>query len=204
MIIPPGFASVAIPIRHTSLARSAIVTFGVDSTNWPGDYVDMCDRIAADFDSVWSVTMDTEVSLGPVQAAIGQDGSENLSVEGTFTWTGDNASASLPPNSNLLIRKITTRGGRRGRGRLFIPWLLGEGSVDDVGLIAGATVTANQGRANDWLDAMNLDPGATPMVVLHSPSAEDVENPTATGAPNVVTSLVVDSLIGSQRRRLGR
>lgn len=204
MIIPPGYAGISIPMSHSGLARAAYITFGVDSSNWPGDYVDMCDRIAADFETNWAAAIDSECTVGPVQAAVGQDGSENLAVQGTYSFLGTDSTEGVSPNTACLIKKITTRGGRRGRGRLFLPWVLADTGVDEIGRIAGATLAATQAIADAWLADMATDPGATPMYVLHSPSAEDVENPTATGDPNLVTSLVVDQTVGSQRRRLGR
>lgn len=204
MIIPPGFASISIPFKHTDLARSAFVTFGVESTNWPGDYVDMCNRIAADFETQWKSSIDTSVTVGPVEASVGQDGSENLSVVGTYSFVGTSSGERASANTALLLRKLTTRGGRRGRGRMFLPWVLADTSVSEIGRIDTPTVTAYQTKATAWLTAMALDPGSTPMVVLHSPSADDVSNPTPTGAPNEVTSLSVDATIGVQRRRLGR
>ena len=53
-----------------------------------------------------------------------------------------------------------------------------------------------QTLANSFLAA--LTSGGVPMVILHNPGK------TVPGAPNTVTSLSVDRLIATQRRRLGR
>lgn len=198
MIIPPGFASITVPIRHSALPRAAAVTFGVDSSNWPGDYVDMCDRIGADFDSALSAGFDSQVSMGPVRASVGQDGGENLSVEGTYTWSGDAAGERQSAQIALLVKKLTARGGRRGRGRMYFPWMLSETGVDETGRLGAGVAASYQSLMNNWRVAALIDPGSTPLYLLHSAGAS------AAGNPDEITALLVDPVTGTQRRRVGR
>jgi len=85
---------------------------------------------------------------------------------------------------------------------MFLPWAMDEGSVDEAGIITPAAVTPIQTAMN--LFRTNLSSGGNPMVLLHEPSAPGTAHPSTPGAPNVVTSMIVDPLISTQRRRLGR
>lgn len=205
-IIPPGYGQVTIPISHGSVARDAAIVFGVDMNAQPGS-VGLANKILTDFTSEFAAVIDDAVTIGPARLAVGQDGGESLVFIGSATAVGTSAQASMPSNVAVLLRKTSARGGRRGRGRMFLPWALSDAAVDDTGVILGGVITNLQTRADDFLNNLTLDAGATlatPMVLLHTESGQDVENPTATGLPNEVTALTVDGLIGSQRRRLAR
>jgi hypothetical protein len=109
---------------------------------------------------------------------------------------------SFPPNVALLVHKRTARGGRRGRGRMYIPWTLSTTSTGEGGVIAPASLTPMQTACNVWLSSISS--GAGPVVLLHRPSTPGTARPSTPGSPNVVTSMVVDPLCATQRRRLGR
>lgn len=97
----------------------------------------------------------------------------------------------LPPNVAVLVKKATVSGGRRNRGRLFMPpaWI-SEGSVTNQGVIAAASVTTLQTRATATMD--RLAASSQEPMVLHSDG----------GAGTLITNLIVDSLCATQRRRL--
>lgn len=196
LVIPPGFAQLTVPMKHASLVRSAVVTFGV-ATNGAFTPTELCDRAAADFQAALQTTIDSQVTVGPVEASVGQDGGENLAAVGSHTFVGTRASDSQPPNCALIARKLTNRGGRRGRGRMFLPWCIAETAVDEVGVITPANVTTINGLLDDLLDNLLTAP-AIQMVLLHSTGN------TPTGAPDAVQSLQLDTRIGNQRDRLGR
>jgi len=110
--------------------------------------------------------------------------------------------AMASPNCALLVKKQTATGGRRGRGRNYIPWVLLDAAVDDVGNVDSGSLAVRQSDAEDWLEDLELGTTgsyATPMVILHDSSGSGPEP-----APSVVTALQVDSRIANQRRRLGR
>lgn len=104
---------------------------------------------------------------------------------------GTGTNTAPPANGAILINKFTGVAGRRFRGRMFLPFFgMAEAAVDSAGILTGPTVTAWQTRATGYhseLDTANL-----PIVLQHSDGA--------VGA--TVLSLVVQSLIGTQRGRL--
>lgn len=203
-IIPPGYAELVIPHRHPLLARSALITMGIQLNDVP-DFAGVNFMQLAYTDNVFAVLGDSQVIVGPSYVRVGQDGGEALTVTGTATYTGSTGtSAAINAGQALLVHKLSSRGGRRGKGRMYVPWVIEEGNVDDVGRLAPSTLSGAQGVMDDFLTALNAVTEVDAMVLLHSPSGEGVANPTPPGLPNVVNSLLVDAIVGSQRRRLGR
>jgi hypothetical protein len=99
---------------------------------------------------------------------------------------------SPPPNVAVLAKKITPTTGRHGRGRMFLPWFIDKGSIDENGQLDGT----QRGNIEAVLDALvgGLIAANVTMVILHANGS----------APSVVTDIVVDALVGTQRKRLGR
>jgi hypothetical protein len=198
----PGFADVALQLILTGLNRPAYITFGIDPADTdPMTIAGAVNTAASTAGSLMSI-MDSNVTLRSVRVSLGTDGSEDVVGVLTATTIGGLSKTSLPPNCACLVHKLSARGGRRGRGRVFIPWCIDEGVCDEAGIITPAAVTPIQAAMNVFRGA--LSSGGNPMVLLHEPSQPGVAHPSTPGAPNVVTALVVDPLISTQRRRLGR
>lgn len=79
---------------------------------------------------------------------------------------------------------------------MYIPWCL---ALADAGE-GGAITSARQTALNNAMAVLKtrLETASTPMVLLHNPGH------TSMGAPDLVTALRADNLIGTQRRRVGR
>lgn len=202
LIIPQDYAHCLLPMRHTALSRSAAITFGIRITSVGGDYQTVADDMVVAFVNAWDSELDSEVTVGPAILRVGQDGGDPITVEGTTTDTGSETGAMQPPNSNLLVKKTTAAGGRRGRGRCFIPWVLQDAAVSDVGQIDSGSLAVRQADADTWLDNMNAGGTGTydtPMVLLHDSRGSGAEP-----APFTVTGLTCPSLIAVQNRRIGR
>lgn len=202
LIIPVGFAQVLLPLQHNSLARSALITYGLDVSAAGGDFLTVADEQPTIFLDEWGPEIDSEVVVGPAILRVGQDGGPPLSVDGGDTGSGSDSTPMAPPNVALLVRKQTNTGGRRGRGRMYVPWCLPKGDVNDVGVIDVGAVATRASDAVGWLG--NLESGGsgtfeTPMVILHDSSGAGPEP-----APSVVTQLFVDNKVATQRRRLDR
>ena len=106
------------------------------------------------------------------------------------TATGSPGLLALPPNNAVLIRKVTAAGGRTGTGRMYVPAMI-ETEVDSSGLISGASQANIQAGATGMLGDMSTND--IPMYLLHD---------SALIAPNLVTSLSVQTRVATQRRRL--
>jgi hypothetical protein len=202
LIIPPGYALCSCQITHQSASRPAFITFGVK--NELGSPMLLADGVFTSITRSGSIVaqMDQNVTVGPVTTREGISGGEPIVDVSGSGVPGQQTLTTLPSNCALLMHKRTARGGRRGRGRMFIPWCLNEPSVEENGQLTDLAMTAFTNVANTFLSA--LSEGQTPMYILHNTSEPGTDHPTSAGSPDLVTVLSVDRLIGTQRRRLGR
>lgn len=105
---------------------------------------------------------------------------------------GTKAGISPPPNCCLLFKKNTALGGRKNRGRIFLPPCnVITGDISAAGLLATNTGNSLQTMFTTFLVAMEQN-GMLP-VLLHSSVAD---------APTPITSFSVGTTIATQRRRL--
>jgi hypothetical protein len=112
--------------------------------------------------------------------------------ESRVTVVGGQAAACPTQNCAVLVKKVTSTGGREGRGRCYLPaGYLAETDVTAAGIVTASVVAALQAKATQFLD--DLETALLPMVLLHS-------NPL--NNPDRVTNFTVDNLIATQRNRL--
>lgn len=196
MTTPPGFADISVEFKYAGFPRSSFITFGVDPT--ATDPIVVGTLVAESIATTGSILdlVDNTVTMAAIHVALGTDGAEDIHAVVPRTDSGRSAAINSPNNCALLLHKRTARGGRRGRGRLYLPWSMQEGAVDENGIVLSTFVTSSQVKASLWLADMITR--GVPMVLLHSTGL------TTEGPPNSVTSLVVDGIVGTQRRRLGR
>jgi hypothetical protein len=115
------------------------------------------------------------------------------------------ATATMPPQVAWLLRKKTSFAGRSQRGRMYVPGML-EGNASATGSIASADLTAMQGAVANFFSAIA---GFHP-VLIHSVVCEAGETGHEgphTGSPlpvSPLTTLEVDDVVATQRRRLRR
>jgi hypothetical protein len=105
---------------------------------------------------------------------------------------GGGGPAGVSANNAVICRKQTGRGGRKGRGRMYLPGgFLQETDVDLAGIITSSVVTSMNGKLATALSNMRTA-DLTPML-LHTLD---------TDAPDEITSMSVVPLVGTQRRRI--
>lgn len=98
----------------------------------------------------------------------------------------------LPLNTSLLVRKVGEGIGRKNRGRMFLPAVVGEAESDGSGLVSPTLLT----NINTGLGALFTDyngASADP-VILHADGS----------VPTRITYLAAQPLLATQRRRLRR
>lgn len=195
LIIPPGFANVSVPFRHQDVTRAAFIVFGVEITASVATPDELADRIFGDIAPL-RARIDNNVTIGPVRVAVGQDGGEPVLGFGTQTSAGARSMSAVTPAIAQLVNKRTGRGGRRGRGFMYLPWAINEGEVNEAGIVNPAALAPMQTAMNTTLG--NLD-GPNPMVLLHNSDGN-----TPPGDPTPVTSLVASAIVSTQRRRQTR
>lgn len=208
LIIPDGYAQVVLGFRSTNLftGRGAITLgfgapLGEDPLPLDVFAINIEDAMEANFGALF----DTQVTFDSVYVA-----NETESVLRSVSVTGGQNFEDPPPNVAVLVSKVTAAKGRRGRGRVFLYGVCGEGDIDTAGNLAGARRTSVQNNWDDFIDSIlnSVTTFGVQQVILQSTT------PTGPGAPAnptppispppVVTSSTVSGRVATQRRRLRR
>jgi hypothetical protein len=183
-----------------SLAGSSeviVVTGGVLLEAGVSDVQGAADALHLAMVTFWQAVGTTNIVLEETTlAARLTAGGELIVAQKLLTAGGINAPPILPSNSTFLIKKRTVEGGRANRGRWYLPGVR-EGSVDDLGTIAAATVANMTTRAEDYRTTVAGSPLIAGLALLHSPRPLVLQPP-----PTIITQMVCDSKIATQRRRL--
>lgn len=202
LLIPTGFATVSYKFGHASLARPAYCTFAVDMGGLDGAQVATNCASAYGLTNSWNTRLDSQVTMTQVLVREGVGTTEGIPWIQPTSFVGARSGEAVTPNVAVLCHKRTARAGHRGSGRMFAPWVAGELDVNEVGVIAPTDLNTLQIAFETWRARLTAD--GNRLVLLHAESDADVENPSEPGPPDVVTSVQVDRLISTQRRRLPR
>ncbi len=200
LVIPPGFLAWQLRLRHVTGTRTNTITGGSGNNSGSVDPVIVANLVYFALTAVGGIrsTIDSSVLMQGVSVQIGQDGGPPTIGESTTEAVfGARVMASVTPNVALLVKKKTSLGGRKHRGRWYIPWAVNESDADENGFILAADVQIAQTQMNNTL--ANLSGSGVALHILHNFVAGS-----PTPAPTQVNQLLVDPLVGTQRRRLGR
>lgn len=190
--IPPGFAEVWIQFTVALDAEPMYSAIGVDLS--VGTVVDTAaaDGMLDAAKAALAPMVSSTYNIGPGFVISGQDGGD-LRVDGTTAASaGTHAGAPLPNNCAILFKKVTASGGRRFRGRMFIPGVA-ETSVGETGILAPALVTI----ANTAALALR-----TNLVALSTVDSLQLLHADAAVPPTLITTLTAQTRIATQRRRM--
>lgn len=194
MFIPPGYMQINLRFTRVGdpepmLTSMAALIEAFDPVTGPDDL-----SAAVGTSDMMGITTNDTSYVG-LECVIGTgDPSEPITLESIQnTGTGSSTNPPLPENCALLVKKVTLRGGRKGRGRCYWPDVQ-IAHVGDAGGITGSDLTAYQTAWDDLITAIEGVDGITSLVLLHS-ADED-------GDPDVITSWIVQNKIATQRRRL--
>lgn len=196
MFIPENFAQVNLKFTGDDLPTGAEMTFGLRHDVAALTPLEVAQAVS----QAWGTTAElfdyqtTQVSQDRVLVKFGPNDT-GPSVEYSNPWNGSIAQDTVTANTAVLIRKTTAVGGRRGRGRMFMPGLP-ENQVDGSGALNTTYQAGIQTSWNNFFDA--LEGADLPLYLLHS------EGPAILVPPVPLTSLDVSATAATQRRRLRR
>lgn len=198
LVIPPGFASAAFVHTSSLGTQPFVTTLGVDISNFGGTFSAAANFLFVTWDDTIMREVDTSLQLQKVTLSIGQDGPGG-SVDSTLAPAGGARSgAEAPVAMAAIARKNTGQFGRSGRGRMFLPGVLGQADVSGDGSIVAARQAQINTRLTELLDTLVVgDPGglnALPPVLLHSPGGPTL--------PTSIISLTCAPLVGWIRGRI--
>lgn len=194
LIIPPGYSQLVFRWGLTGDAEDMVNTLGIDN-GVVSDFQAYVDALAASTRASLPVgVILTGYSFLGCTLYRGQDGGPPEVFESVaVAHAGTNGGPALPPNCAFLLRKRTSLGGRKGRGRMFIPAGVGVGedSVPSTGVMAEAQRAALEERYSDWLFGLGPVP-----YLFH-----DSETP-GSAAPTEIIAFTCEARLATVRRRL--
>lgn len=206
MTIPLGFAQITHTFAGDALRNGAAIVYGVE----PAPPL-TAPELAELADGLFSINVmpqiSSDIGLSETLAKLGPDESGSSAVFAGEGGGGGNTDDTVSSAVSYLILKNTALGGRRGRGRIFMPGV-GEAQVAPNGALGAGTLVAVGGAFSTWLAA--LETAGIPMVVLHGPATEwalvggqprRVPVAGTVPGPTTVTSLTLSSFVATQRRR---
>jgi len=187
-MIPANYAQIGLHFGIENAPRDAWVIHGVADvipTNSPSE---IFDALLPCLEDKWPTDLSDACTLFEVKIKCGPD---DTGPFGLFPCTigGTRAGEVEAPQQSALVTKNTTHGGRKGRGRMYLPGI-GIGETSTGGLLVSSFRTALQADLDIYID--DLAAADIPMVVLHADAT----------SPYLVDSLTVQSLTATQRRRL--
>lgn len=193
MIIPVGYAQANLRFTDDAAPNGSEITLGLDLGDFAaGSPSDAANAVA----DAWTPTVHTilsnELVLSEVYVKFGPNDT-GASGSTARAVAGGAAGSAVTPNTAILVHKTTTSGGRRGRGRFYVPGMP-EPEVGPHGFLTGGYVNSLQNEFDDFYAALTTA-GLTP-VVLHAPGIS------ATPAPSEVVGFVVQGLAATQRDRM--
>lgn len=196
IVIPPGYAQFSIEFWLTDYNRPAVNVWGVDCR----DNIYAPDTMASGFLDIIGPSIaagiDSNVTMRDVRMVLGQDGADPVVGFSTGSYAGTAVRESTAPALACLINLNTGLGGRRNRGRKYLPWALNDTSVSEKGAVENSAVTGWNTRmaavktamaANEWVP-----------VLLHGTGSSAVPDPTP------VTTMTCSPVISTQRQRQAR
>lgn len=192
LIIPPGFAQALLKFALAGDPEEMVITHGVATGADVSGNMQGAITISEAFLTAFPANViSTSYVFKGTKLLVGQDGGPPAIYDEVRSVPGTAALANLPSNCAILVKKSTGLGGRRGRGRMFMPpMVLNEGAVDPNGLIDESNRAGINARWDTYLPLVD-------MVLFHDSLGAGIEPP-----PTNVGSLMVDSRIATQRRRM--
>jgi hypothetical protein len=194
VIIPVGFAQVSMDMYLTGDPEVQTTTLGLDVDAGDDDPAVLADTV---FNIVTGTNRPFALSrvqniwtIGPFRCTI-MTATGPLTGVGAQVLPGTGSVGGLPQNCSWLIRKSTARGGRKGRGRMYVPPCdLMEGNVSETGVINSSIRNTH---TTEWNSVRtDLTTAGNAPVLLHSDGT----------VPDTITVFTCDNRIASQRRRL--
>lgn len=148
------------------------------------------------FQSAFEPVVEQLTTVTNAASVLVKRGPDETGPSALFSWGhgGLEGSAAVPPNTSVLVSKQTAVGGRRGRGRMFLPGIR-EDRVDVTGLLD----PTNVGNINNALDSFMSDmtTAGYPLMLEHGDDPSPL-------APTELVAMECQSTVATQRRRLRR
>jgi len=181
--IPAGYYEFAHTHRVSTSLRTAVCTIGMQY--FGSDYATDV-AVAAD---AWGTTIvDSMADVWAYTRFTSRDAT-GVITDLSMGVSGGTAHTAATPNVAFLFKKTTSLGGRKQRGRMYLPGV-SEQDVDEMGIVVESKLTELASNMGSWIAAVEAAHfGPT---LLHN----------GTTAPTSLSGIVIESLAATQRRRM--
>jgi hypothetical protein len=186
-LIPVGYGQVTHLFSGAALPRGAAVTMGFAVPDGPS-----IDTVAGMLHDAFGdhilpkLTQDVQLDSSIVKYGPNEDGPR---TEHSDVVVGSGGTQTSPPQVCYLVRKQTLLGGRKNRGRWYLPGVP-EAAVLWNGAIGATEQAGLQTAVNGYLG--ELSTAGVDLVILHNQA----------GLPTTISQLVADGRSATQRDRL--
>lgn len=189
MPVPPGFTLVSYIFSGPSAGPGGcMTTIGVEHT-FTESPTFFAGELFTAFENEIMPGLTSTVTLSECRIRAGTVGGE-ITASHFGSAEGGEAGSSMPPNIAVPVTKFSALGGRKNRGRMFLPGVA-EGHVGADGVLSGAVIegfNSSLGAFMTELEAIDATPH-----ILHS----DPED-----APTEIIALVCGTVIYTRGSRL--
>jgi hypothetical protein len=189
--VPAGYGLIRIRLLCPVGVGRAAALFGVKLTGTP-----TAAAVANEVGNIYSGNIGARVS----SLATVQDCQATINNGGTLTQStfvigtaGGGGAIPVAPNVAVLIKKNSGIIGKHNRGRMYVPYVQGNDFVTENDHLNPTQLSAWQGVVNTFFTSLSPGTTVSNIVLLHRNAAL---------TPVVVTSMTVEQLVASQRRRL--
>lgn len=192
-IIPPGFAQLNHVIALAGDNEEMICTMAIKYADVT--FADVPDIIESCFDAFegrFKGRMTADYTIMRIDSYSNFAGLNQVYTSQQPAVPCLIAQNSTPQNCAFLIKKMTNTGGRTGRGRMYVPGV-SEEIVSPAGVVTASTVSAWNTALASYISDLNAIVGVDFPCLLHSQVGD---------LPMEITSLICDTRIATQRRRL--
>lgn len=198
--IPPGYAHTSLRFALDDYPRQAVTTWAFKLNGTILDPDELAEKQYEAWTNGWAAHYDNNVTFTGCRVLVGQDAADPLVgwYEGSQKGQAGNRQ-TVSPAIALLIEKRTGLGGRRNRGRMYLPWAVPENVLSEAGTISSQGMAPLRQSAQAFFENFSDTPieenGIEHMALLHGAFL---------GPPTEVTSLSVSPVVSTQRRRQTR
>lgn len=189
MIIPIGYAQVTHTYGGSPLPHGAANTYGISlGGGMAGE--ELAEFLHTQWTGVWPSVGDSNAEMRSTIVKYGPNDVGPV-FEYSEVISGSVSGNGTPPNTAILVQKVTALGGRRNRGRIYLPAVTNYAGTEQ-GQLPAPIVTDLNDRLETWQDALGAADYLT--YLFHSGSSD----------PTIISTWRATSTYATQRRRLRR
>lgn len=199
LIIPAGYCQVTLNYAGPMFdSGGAASTFGLGNDILTTASLETAlQKVADAFEDNLAPQLDSDVTMTSVYGL-----TSLLSMDLPANIPGTASGLAPPPNTALLVKKITNQRGPRGKGRIAFPAMLRQGDVNEDGTLSTPAFTTATNAMNGFFDAITS--GTDPFFFYLLQGDNPGDKTPFINPPPSIAALAAQPKVSTIRRRLRR